>query len=457
MRFLICLWAALFGVWGTQPLSAQQMTPLPAFPTETAPPPDGDVVTNGPVELSLAQAVEEGVHHNLDLMAAQYNSPIAEANELTAGLPGNPSLLLDTIFEPFASNWNQTSAGGPRQFDAGLSIPLDFSNKYGLGKKDAQAATGIAKAQFEDALRQKILLIRQDYINVVTQQHLVDLYRERADNYEKLVHVIENRIGVIKAQPLLLMRAQLARDQALIDLRQNENNLRSAQTLLAIQLGRLPQAMAFKATTELRPFEMVDAPDKDDIIAQALKNRPDLRALELTQEKTKLDRKLAENQAWSDVNVTAEVSRQGPTDGSPDGTLAPIPAGYSWDLALNIPFPLLNQNQGMVKAAGLTGEQTQKQIESLDLSIRQGIGDELAQLKIDHDLIMEYEATQINNARKVRDEQQKLFGTGNMDLLDYFDAMEAYNSVLFSYYNTVGSYRNDLAMIDASVGKDILP
>jgi outer membrane protein TolC len=188
----------------------------------------------GPVQLSLNQAVEEGVRHNLDLMAAQYNIPIAEANELTAGLPGNPSFLIDTIFEPFASNWNQTSAGGPRQFDAGFAVPLDFSNKYGLGKKDAQAATTVTKAQFQDTVRQKILLIRQDYINVVTQQHNVALYQERVDNYEKLVHIIENRIGIVKAQPLLLMRAQLARDQAMIDLRTNENNLRSAKTLLAI-------------------------------------------------------------------------------------------------------------------------------------------------------------------------------------------------------------------------------
>jgi outer membrane protein TolC len=457
MKFRFYLWIALCGIFGSQWTFAQEGTPTQPSKAVTVNSYDSDVVTGGPVELSLEQAVEEGVHHNLDLMAAQYNIPIAQANELTAGLPGNPSLLLDTIFEPFAANWDQTNAGGPRQFDAGFSIPLDLSNKYGLGKKDAQAATGIAKVLFQDALRQKILLIRQDYINVVTQQHLVDLYQERADNYEKLVHVIENRIGIIKAQPLLLMRAQLARDQSLIDLRQNENNLRSAKTLLAIQLGRLPQTTVFKATTELRPFEMVDVPDKDDVIAQALKNRPDLRALQLTQEKTQLDRKLAENQSWQDVSLTAEVSRQGPTDGSPDGAPAPIPAGYSWDLALNIPFPLFNQNQGLVKVADLTGEQTQKQIESLDLSIRQGIGDELAQLKIDHDLIMDFEGKQINNARKVRDEQQKLFGTGNMDLLDYFDAMEAYNSVLISYYTTVGSYRNDLAMIDASVGKDILP
>lgn len=411
----------------------------------------------GPVELSLDQAVQEGIRHNLDLMAAKYGIPMAEANELTAGLPGNPSLILDTIFEPFAPNWNQTSAGGPRQFDAGFSLPLDFSDKYGMGKKDAHAATEIAKAQFQDVVRQKILLIRQDYINVVTQQHHLALNQERADNYEKLVHVIENRIGVVKVQPLLLMRAQLARDQALINLRQSENGLRSAKTLLAIQLGRLPEDKAFTATTELRQFETIDIPNQEEVITEAMDNRPDLIVVKMVQEKTKLDRQLAQNQAWNDVTITAEVSKQGPTDASPDGTLAAIPAGYSWDLALNIPFPLLNQNQGNVKLADLTAEQAQKQVESLNLSIRQEIGDELAQLKIDHDLIVEYETTQINNARKVRDEQQKLFGTGNMVLLDYFDAMEAYNGILSSYYDTVGSYRNDLAMIDASVGKDIMP
>ncbi|HTA77850.1 MAG TPA: TolC family protein, partial [bacterium] len=418
---LISIITGLLILAATQGVCAQSENVLTVEPTPSVTAEAAENANDlGPVELTLDQAVREGLRHNLDLMASQYNIPIAEAAEITASLPGNPSLILDTIFEPFASNWNQTSAGGPRQFDAGLALPLDFSDKYGMGKKDAQAGTGIAKAQFEDIVRQKILLIRQDYINVVTQQHNVALYKERADNYAKLVHVIENRIGVVKAQPLLLMRATLARDQALIDLRQNENNLRSAKTLLAIQLGRPPSDNAFAATTELRQFEMIDTPDKDTVINQAMENRPDLKAIKLIQEKAKLDHQLADNQSWNDVTITAEVSKQGPTDGSPDGTLAPIPEGYSWDLALNIPFPLLNQNQGLVKTADLTGQQAQKQADSLDLSIRQEIGDELAQLKIDHDLIEQYEATQIKNARKVRDEQQKLFGTGNMNLLDYF-------------------------------------
>ena len=86
-----------------------------------------------------------------------------------------------------------------------------------MGKKDAHQATQIVKPNFKTPSARRSYSIRQDYINVVTQQHNVALNAERVENYEKLVHVIENRIGVIKAQPLLLMRAQFGRDQALMD------------------------------------------------------------------------------------------------------------------------------------------------------------------------------------------------------------------------------------------------
>ena len=73
--------------------------------------------------LGLEQALEEGTRFNLDLLATRYNIPMAEADEMTAGLWNNPSLLIDTVFEPIGRKWDQTSAGGPRQFDFGLSYP----------------------------------------------------------------------------------------------------------------------------------------------------------------------------------------------------------------------------------------------------------------------------------------------------------------------------------------------
>jgi hypothetical protein len=91
----------------------------------------------------------------------------------------------------------------------------------------------------------------------------------------------------------------------------------------------------------------------------------------------------------------------------------------------------------------------------LELSIREELGEDLEQLRVGHELIVDYESTQIRNARKVRDSQQTLFGTGYIALLDYFDAMEAYNGVLSSYYDTVGAYRKALAQLDASLGREV--
>jgi cobalt-zinc-cadmium efflux system outer membrane protein len=447
----ICLFSLI-------PLRADQLSPSAASDGSLASLSPSAGAETGLLDLSIEQSVQEGLSHNLDLMAAKFNIPIAEADELTAGLMSNPSFMVDTIFEPFGSNWDQSSAGGPRQFDAGFAFPVDLSGKRGAARKSAHATTQITQAEFMDAVRQEVLQIRQMYVAVVTSQHQVELAKEKTENYDRLVEIIENRVGFKRVQPLLLMRAQLARDQSHMDLTQMEDALRSAKTQLAIQLGRQPDEAAFHAVTELRSFEMASKPDPNELLAMAVANRPDLKALELARDKAKLDYELAEDEMWDDSTVTLEMSSQGPEDANPNqAASASVPQAYSWDAALNLPFPLFNLEQGDKKKARISGDQAEKQIESLKLNIQQQLGDELAQLAIDQDLIKQYEATQINNARRVRDEQQKLFGTGNMDLLDYFDAMEAYNGVLSSYYATVGSYRNDLAQIDATVGKEMNP
>src|SRR5579883_3187634 len=142
------------------------------------------------VRLTYQQAVEEGLRNNLDLLAAKYNVPIAQADELTAGLWNNPTFLADTIFEPFAPNWNQTNAGGPRQFDVGLSYPFDFSGKIPAARRSAHKATETAQAAFQDAVRQKLRDIQLAYIDVMTSQQQLALSKEKEESLDDLLKVI---------------------------------------------------------------------------------------------------------------------------------------------------------------------------------------------------------------------------------------------------------------------------
>ena len=405
--------------------------------------------------LTYQQAVEEGMQHNLDLLAARYGVPLAEADELTAGLWNNPTVLLDTIFEPFGRNWNQTSAGGPRQFDVIFGYPFDLSGKIGAARRGAHKATDVAKAAFADAMRQKLRDIRLSYIDVLTFRYQVNLAHEKQESLQQLLSVIENRIGGGNRMPLLRLRAQLARDQASLDLRQKVVAMRASQTALAVILGRT-QETPIEPNTALRDFAMPEPPPLDALIALAVENRPDLLALRLTLEKSKLDRDTAVAQKWDNFDVTAGLSTQGPISGSPAGA-ASIPRGNSWDAGVTIPLPFFNRNQGNIRKAALAGAQIQKQIASLELATRQEIAGIYDQLNLDRGLISEYESRQLGNARRVRDEQQKLVGMGSNALLDYFDAVAAYAAAVSAYYDVVGGYRRDVARLNAACAQEVLP
>ena len=104
----------------------------------------------------------------------------------------------------------------------------------------------------------------------------------------------------------------------------------------------------------------------------------------------------------------------------------------------------------------MTLNQVEKQIASKELSIKQEISSLCDQLKLTQDLIKQYESSQLKNAEIVRDAQQKLYSTGAYGLLDYLDAIGAYNDTLAAYYQTLSDYRRDVAKLNAAIGKDTL-
>jgi cobalt-zinc-cadmium efflux system outer membrane protein len=408
------------------------------------------------VSLSLDQAVAQGVKANLDLLAAQLNIPQAEADAVTAGLYSNPAVVIDTVFQPFsAGNWNQTNAGGPKQYDLVFSYPFDFSGKRSSAEKSAKENIKVTEATFRDTVRQKIRDIRLAYFDWLVAQQQVILAHEKEDRLRHLVEVLERRIGQKQLQPLLLVRAQLARDQSKLDAEQREISLRTAKTNLAVLLA-FPEEKQFVPGTKLRDFKLLDIPDKSALIKHAMEKRPDYQALQSTAKKAEYDRHLAEAQVWDNFQVTAGITSQGPTSGSPDGSLPAISQANSWNLGVTIPLPTFNRNQGNVTKAGLIETQLEKQKQSLELSISQEISTLRDQLLAGKHLLEAYESSQLKQAREVRDAQARLFGTGTTALLDYFDGINAYISAYSSYYEAVGDYRRNMARLNSALGKDEL-
>jgi len=405
--------------------------------------------------ISFQQAVACGVRSNLDLLAAQYNVPLAQADELTAGLWYNPALNMSATLQPYGRNWNQTSAGGPRQFDVGLTYPIDWSLKKIKIWRSAKVATRTAEAGFQDAVRLKVLDIRSAYIDVMLAQAVLSLAEEKEVNLQRLVDLLQNRIANKDLLPLLQTRAQLAVDQAKLETRQKRVDLENAKAALAALLGRRPEA-SWVTTTKLRDFVLIDLPEGKGLVEDALSGRPDMIALQLGRDKALLDKKVALAQRWDNISLNMGYTSQGPVGADPDdGSSHRIKQANDWGAGLSIPLPFFDRNQGNIHKADLTISQTEKQIESKEISIRQEIAVLYNQLKLNFELIKQYESTQLKNAQIVRDAQQKLYSTGGSALLDYLDAIGAYHETLTSYYAALADYRRNTSKLNAAVGKDI--
>lgn len=410
-----------------------------------------------PVALTYEQAVEEGLKANLDLIAAKYNVPMAEADELTAGLWANPSLTLDTASQPFKKNWDQTTVGGPSQYDAILAIPLDLTGKHSTAKKSAHEATRIAQATLQDTVRLKVLQIRLAYVDILGAKQKLNLAQEKQQDLDRLLATIKNRIGNRNLLPLIQRRAQLAHDQATLEVKADRVTLKAATTTLAQLMGRPPTGDSVMATTELRDFTMVGLPEVDSLIQRALESRPDLLALKVGITKADRDIDAARSQVWDDFTWTLGYTKLNTLSANPDDpNSSETPGASSWQMGVQIPLPLLNRNQGSIQKSLLSRSQSEKALDALVLSIRQEIDELYDDLKLNQELIHDYETSQLGEARKIHDAEQTQFGTGNSALLDYFDAMGAYYSTLSSYYDALAEYRRAVARLQSSVGKDAL-
>jgi cobalt-zinc-cadmium efflux system outer membrane protein len=416
------------------------------------------VVSGAKNGLTIAQAVEDGVKGNLDLIAAKYDVSSARADELTAGLWYNPALTVDAVSQPFGTNWNQSTSGGPRQSDIAISYPLDVTNKKGRQKESAHQAFKAAEANFQDVVRKKVLEIRLAYVDVMLNEQLLSLAHEKEDNMQRLVELLKTRVGRKDILPLLQSRAQLALDQAVSQRKRKENDLRASKNVLSVLLGRTSLGKDYDMGTALCDLDIKDLPDREELIGEALSNRPDMKVLELSRLKAEADRKLAKAMILDNLSLGVGYTSIGAEDANPQvpGS-AGLPGSGAWSASLGIPLPLFDRNQGNIEKARIAREQLDKQILSLGLSIRHDIIDLYDHIALTKDLIFKYEKAQLKNAIYVRDTQQRVFGTGAQQegLLDYFDAIGAYNDTLADYYNTLADYWKDSASLNAAAGRDL--
>ncbi|HYM23085.1 MAG TPA: TolC family protein, partial [Vicinamibacterales bacterium] len=397
--------------------------------------------------LTIAQAIDEALQHNLSLFAERANLTIADAQMIAARLRPNPvfSFSADHL-DWLGTGFNAENNGGPPEIAWRVDVPLERGGKREARIALASVVRSAAEAQFADSVR----TLRQDVtlacVDVMAARSSRELVVENLRTFEDLVRVNRARLTAGSIPASETRRSEVAMLQFRATVVRADLDLAAASARLRTLLGR-PPGDTLAIAGDLRGAEPPAAVDAGRLRQLAIESRPDLRALQLGQARSTADLRLQEALGRIDYTVGAEYRRQQGIAGR----------GNSIGVFFSAPLPLSSRNQGEIARA--TGDLTQadRQIAARQAQITADVESAYHEFVTMRDLVESIERDLLGPATKARDTADYTYRAGGASLLELLDAQRAFNDTMQSYLDAEAGLRRAATRLNGTVGTEVVP
>lgn len=399
--------------------------------------------SQGPVRITLDDAIKMALEHNHALQAARTTIQQSQASEITANLRPDPVLSWDAQFLPLfqPSQASGTYFDQNVQFDIGLGYLFERGRKRQHRLQAALDMTAQTKSQVSDNERALIFLVASGFISVQTAEATVALANEDLRSFRNTVDISEARrkAGDMSEGDLLKIRlqmlqfqtdysqAQLARVQALASLRQS------------IGFESVPADYDVAGELDYQPVQS----KREDLEALALRQRPDLRAAQQGVTAAQSQFELQKAIGKRDLTASANYSHT---------------AGVSSASAFfSIQLPIFDRNQGEIARTRYAIAQSQETEKSAEEQVMTDVANSFENLQTNDQIIKLYRSGYLDEAKQSRDISEYAYKRGAASLLDYLDAERSYRSTQLAYLQSLASYQTALEQLREAVGTRNLP
>jgi cobalt-zinc-cadmium efflux system outer membrane protein len=386
--------------------------------------------------LTLSEAIDRTLTHNLTLVASAENLAIAQAQLAQAGLLQNPTLGQTGSFAfPLYSH------AGVTPFDLLVSQVINgfFLRPYKVAVAEAQrfqAGIDLASQAFE--LSQQCEAKYEELIHTVRNKRLAE---KIADSYKRAFDAAQARAKVGMVPQPDVNRARLQYEDARRQIRhlqaQYERGAREMNWLMGISgtpLWQLPeQAMGSATVVENLPRE---------IFVEDLGNRYrlDLLRAELDLKVSEANLKLAKLGMIPEIAVGVDVAR----DTAKHWTVGP--AGFS------IQLPIFDTGRVSVILAEAQLRLATKTFAATRGQVGQDIRTAYENLQISGEDLTFYRSQQIPQEEENVNLAEKSFSLGNTDLDSLLNTLREYVTVLQAYEDAIDAHHGNVIALQRAVG-----
>jgi cobalt-zinc-cadmium efflux system outer membrane protein len=394
----------------------------------------------GPVKITLDQAIDMAIKHNHTLLAANTQIQQNQAAEVTANLRPNPTFFTDWEYLPIFTRQQGTSVPdylqASTEADMGLSYLIERGNKRARRLQAAKDLTAVTRSQVADNARGITFQVGSLFINAQLAQSTLELAQTDLKSFQQTVDISEVQFkdGAMSENDYLKMKLQLLQfesdvEQALLNKAQSLSDLRQ-------QLGYEQVPVDYDVTGDFEYKPLVFT--LDDLQAKALQNRPDLRAAVLGVTAANSQYALAKANGKQDPTISANYSH---VNGISTAT---------W--AFSIPLAIFDRNQGNIAQTRIAIRQAEEQQKAASGQVLTDVKDAFEGLLEAAKICQLMKSKYLDAAQKSRDISEYAYRRGALALLDFLDAERTYRATQLAYRQAVAAYLSALEQLRQAVG-----
>lgn len=409
--------------------------------------------TQGPVKITLDDAIQLAIKHNHILLAAQTTILQSQALEVQANLRPNPTFFTDWEYLPLGSPSDQNSRLYPPGYttgqylhdnteaDMGLSYLIERGKKRQARLQAAQDITAVTRSLVADNERTLTFNVASQFFDVQLAESTLELATKDVESFRKTVEISEYqyKIGGMSEGDFLMIKLQLLQyetdyQQAILAKDQGLDDLRNL-----IGYESVPADYDVAGPFDYEPLKA----NLEDLQMKALQNRPDLRAAQQ-----------GVTAATSQWQVQKTIGKQ---DVTVSGNYSHVNGLNAASFALNVPLPIFNRNQGNIAQARYAITGTQEIEKGVSEQVMTDVHDAYAGLKENDTIIVLYRSGYLDAAVRDRDIEQYAYQHGGASLLDWLNAERTYRVTELAYRQALASYLTALEQLREAVGTRKLP
>jgi outer membrane protein, heavy metal efflux system len=398
--------------------------------------------TQGPVKVTLDDAIQLALKHNHNLLAAQTTILQSQALEVQADLRPNPAFFADWDYLPITSaGWSWNYVQQNTEADIGLSYLFERGKKRQHRLQAAQDVTAQTRSLVADNERTLTFNVASQFFNVQLAESTLELATKDVKSFQQTVDISEvtYKAGGMSEDDLLKIKLQLLQyqtdyEQALLARDQGLDDLRNM-----LGYDSVPADYDVAGPFDYQPLKA----NLEDLQLKALQSRPDLRAAQQGVSVADSQWELQKAIGKQDVTLQANYSHTG---------------GLSTaSVYVSVPLPVFNRNQGSIAQARYAITQAQEQEKGASDQVMTDVHDAYVGLQENDRIIMLYRSGYLDMAERDREISEFAYRHGGASLLDFLDAERTYRATQLAYRQALASYLTALEQLREAVGTRNLP